>query len=61
MSHKTLIQAVEEALDDLFSDTTVSRNTTYGDLSDIRANIDIKMESLKEDMKRVEKSGARGK
>ena len=40
---------------------SVSRDTTYVELSDVRAGIDIKMASLKEDMKRAEESAARAK
>jgi hypothetical protein len=59
-THKQLLQSAEKAIDDVFSDTRVSRKTTYVDLQDLRADIDIKLEALKADMKREDEEVGNG-
>lgn len=51
MTHKKLLAAAEEAIDCLFSDISVSAEKTAEDLSDLRTNIDIKIESIRADLK----------
>jgi hypothetical protein len=46
-AHDKLVKQAYEAVDNLFSDTSVGIGETREDLEDLRADIDIKIESLK--------------
>lgn len=52
MSKTGFYNAAESAIDDLFSDSSVSARKTLNMLEDLRANIDIKIEALKAALKR---------
>jgi hypothetical protein len=56
-AHERLINAAEKAIDALFSDMTVSQQTTLDDLEELRGEIDFKCVALKEDMRRKERDG----
>ena len=47
--HQKLVDAVMNAIEDLFSDTRVSRETTYADLKDVIDACNIKIGCLKSD------------
>lgn len=44
--HQILVDAASRAIDELFSDTSVSLETTKGDLEVLRDEIDMKIECL---------------
>jgi hypothetical protein len=46
-AHDKLVKQAYKAIDNLFSDTSVDIEETREDLQDLRADIDIKIESLK--------------
>lgn len=48
------MKAVLEAVDDLFSDTSVPAEVTLDNLEEVRAEIDFKIGAIKEDLKRRE-------
>lgn len=50
--HQDLVDAAEKAIDELFSDQSVSLDRTMDDLRDLRSEIDIKIGALNEDLKR---------
>ena len=50
--HLQLVQAAEEAIENLFSDTRVSQEETLNDLHDLRSQIEIKMQCIARDIKR---------
>lgn len=43
-------EAVREALDQLFSDTSVSKQVTLDDLSEIQSDLETKIEALEADI-----------
>jgi hypothetical protein len=45
--HELLIEKAKEAINDLFSDTSVSKNETKGDMEDLLDEIQIKISTLK--------------
>ena len=49
-SHDRLLKAAKEAIDRLFSDTSVSQETTMEDLRELRDDLDIRIEGLISDM-----------
>lgn len=51
-AHERLKKEAMEKIEKLFSDTSVSQATTKGSLEEIRDEIDMKIESIREDMKR---------
>jgi hypothetical protein len=48
MRHDDLVEAVKEALNKLFDDTSVPQSTTRESLEEIRGEIDIMLETLDE-------------
>lgn len=44
-------EAVRDALDELFSDTTVSKQTTLDDLNELQSDMENKIEALEADIK----------
>jgi hypothetical protein len=49
-----LVDAAKEAIDEVFGDTSVSKETTMERMKDLRSHIDDSMTSLREDIKREE-------
>ncbi len=49
--HDRLLDAAQKAIEDLFSDTSVSAAQTRSDLNDLRTDIDIKIECIDSDLK----------
>jgi len=54
MSNRELYLKTLEAINDLFSDTSVSRNMAQGNLEQLRDEIDLMLRALREDEKRKE-------
>ena len=51
--HAALIQAALTAINNVFSDTTVTQGTTIEDLRELKTEIEMKIECIKADIKRV--------
>lgn len=51
VSHRILCQRAEKAIEDVFSDTTVSAVMTKASLSDLRDNISNKIQCIEQDLK----------
>jgi predicted nucleic acid-binding Zn ribbon protein len=49
-------EAVREALDELFSDTSVEKQVTLDDLSELQSDIETKVDSLEADIKHEQKN-----
>ena len=45
------MEAAKKAIDDLFSDTTVSQQTTVDKLEELRDEIEMKIDAIKGDIK----------
>lgn len=52
-THRKLVQNVEDAIEELFSDTSVAPGVTLTDLRDARSNLDIKIGSIESDFARA--------
>ena len=50
--HESLRQAAKEAVGNLFSDTTVSRETTLDALEELQDEIDVLVQCIYDDLKR---------
>jgi hypothetical protein len=50
-------EAVREALDTLFSDTTVTKQVTLDDLNEIQSDLETKIEALEADLKHERNAG----
>ena len=48
--HEQLKNAVSEALDSLYGDTSVPRSTTKNSLEELREDIDLLLETLDDDV-----------
>jgi hypothetical protein len=48
-------EAVRDALDALFSDTSVSKQVTLDDLEEIQSDVETKIDALRADIKQEEK------
>lgn len=55
MSHEDFYNAALEAIDEVFSDTSVSQGETLESLRDLRSEIDAKMNAIRADIQRAEK------
>lgn len=53
---KRKIKAAEEAIDDVFSDTSVSIHATLEAMENLRDGIEFKIQSLKSDIKRKQEA-----
>ena len=51
-SHKKLYSVCESAIDDLFSDRSVSASATLEDMEELRNFVDMKIDALKADLGR---------
>jgi len=50
-------EEVREALEALFSDTTVTKQVTLDDLEEIHSDVETKIDALKADIKNEEEAG----
>ena len=49
MTHKDLVQLAKDAINNVFSDTSVSRSQTRESLEELRDDIEINLQVLEED------------
>lgn len=57
--HEKKVKAAENAIDSVFSDTSVGQEKTYEDLLDLKEVIDLKLVCLRSDLRRKEREAAR--
>ena len=55
--HDKLCKAAEQAIDDVFSDLSVSQQVTLLSLKDLRTNIDIKISCIETDLRHKNQAG----
>jgi DeoR/GlpR family transcriptional regulator of sugar metabolism len=56
--HEKLIQAAKDAIDAVFSDTSVSQRQTLEDLGELADELEIKQECIRNDIKEDEEKDA---
>jgi hypothetical protein len=54
--HQRKVEAAENAITAVFEDTSVSQKTTLEDLRDLKDGIEIKIECIRYDLRKVEES-----
>ena len=52
MTHEELVQAAKDAINAVFSDTTVPQSTTMESLEELEAEIEVSIQALREDMEK---------
>ncbi len=50
--HRRKLEAAEKAIEDLFSDTSVSQESTLQDLGDLADQIRVKQECIRSDLRK---------